>query len=179
MEENHLAEAIDRACRLTGEFTLRSGQATSEYFDKYRFESDPVLLRSVAERMVALVPERTELLGGLELGGVPIVTVLSSLTGIPAVFIRKQAKTYGTCRLAEGTDVEGRQITLVEDVLTTGGAVRDATAALRALGATVDVVLCAIDRSGQDGGPVSDVRLETRAVLTKADLDAAPARSGL
>lgn len=177
VDAESLADAIDRACRLTGEFTLRSGQVASEYFDKYRFESDPVLLRTMAEMMVPVVPEGTELLGGLELGGVPIVTILSSLTGIPAVFIRKQAKPYGTCRLVEGADVEGRQITMVEDVLTTGGAVRDATAALRALGANVDVVLCAIDRSGQDGGPVTDVGLETRAVLTKADLDAAHARA--
>lgn len=179
VDAESLADAIDRACRLTGEFILRSGQVASEYFDKYRFESDPVLLRTMAEMMVPAVPEGTELLGGLELGGVPIVTILSSLTGIPAVFTRKQAKTYGTCRLVEGADVEGRQITLVEDVLTTGGAVRDDTAALRALGANVDVVLCAIDRSGQDGGPVTDVGLETRAVLTKADLDAAHARAGL
>ena len=81
--------------------------------------------------MVDLVPEDTELLGGLELGGIPIVTVLSSLTGTPALFVRKQAKKYGTCKLAEGPDVEGRRVTLVEDVITTGGAVRDATRALR------------------------------------------------
>ena len=100
---------------------------------------------------------------------------LSSLTGIPAVFVRKEAKSHGTCRLAEGADVEGRQVTLVEDVLTTGGAVRDAAAALRALGASVGVVLCAIDRSGQVGGPVTDIGLQTMAVLTKDDLNAARA----
>jgi|APMI01.1.fsa_nt_gi orotate phosphoribosyltransferase len=89
---SQLARAIDATSRLTGEFTLRSGQVATEYFDKYRFESDPVLLRAVAEQMVPLVPEGTELLGGLELGGIPIVTILSSLTGIPAVFVRKEAK---------------------------------------------------------------------------------------
>lgn len=75
--------------------------------------------------------------------------------------------------------MEGRRIALVEDVVTTGGAVRDAAAALRANGAAVHVVLCAIDRSGQDGGPLEDIGLETRAVLTKADLDTAHARAGL
>lgn len=179
VDDADLARAIDRACRLTGQFTLRSGQVSAEYFDKYRFESDPRLLRALAERMVPSVPEETELLGGLELGGVPIVTVLSALTGIPAVFIRKEAKTYGTCRLAEGADVRGRQVTLVEDVLTTGGAVRDAATALRAMGAAVDVVLCAIDRRGQDRGPLTDIDLETRAVLTKADLDAVHSEPGL
>ena len=49
--------------------------------------------------------------------------------------MRKQAKEYGTCKLAEGPDVAGRRVTLVEDVITTGGAVRDATRALREAGA--------------------------------------------
>ena len=124
---DELTQSIDRCCRLTGDFTLRSGQASREYFDKYRFESDPLLLRQVAEAMVPLVPSDTDLLGGLELGGIPIVTVLSSLTEMHALFVRKEAKTYGTCRLAEGADVAGRRITLVEDVLTTGGAVGGGT----------------------------------------------------
>ena len=87
---------------------LRSGVVSNEYFDKYRFEADPVLLRDIAAALVPLVPAGTEALAGLELGGVPIATVLSQLTGIPAYFVRKEAKTYGTCQLAEGGDVDGR-----------------------------------------------------------------------
>ena len=168
-----LAADIDAMCRLSGTFTLRSGQVSSEYFDKYLFESDPLLLARVARQMVALVPDDTALLGGLELGGVPIATVVSSLTGLPALFVRKQAKEYGTCKLAEGPDVAGRRITLVEDVITTGGAVRDATNALRAAGAVVETVVCAIDRSPAGENPLADVGLEVRPVLTKAQLDAA------
>lgn len=171
-----LAADIDAVCRLTGEFTLRSGQVSTEYFDKYLFESQPALLGRVARRMVALLPGDTELLGGLELGGVPIATAVSNLTGIPALFVRKQAKEYGTAKLAEGPAVAGRRITLIEDVITTGGAVRDATVALRGLGATVEVVVCAIDRSPGDVDPLADVGLEVRAVLTKHQLD--EARSG-
>jgi orotate phosphoribosyltransferase len=168
-----LARDVDACCRLTGEFTLRSGQVSHEYFDKYLFESDPALLARVVDRMVGLVPEGTELLGGLELGGIPIVTVLAARTGLPALFVRKKAKDYGTCKLAEGPDVAGRRVTLVEDVITTGGAVRDATRALRDAGATVEVVMCAIDRSPGDENPLADVGLEVRPVLTKAQLDAA------
>lgn len=166
-----LAADIDACCRLTGEFTLRSGQVASEYFDKYLFEADPALLVRVVRQMVDLLPADTELLGGLELGGIPIVTMLSSHTGTPALFVRKQAKDYGTCKLAEGPEVAGRRVTLVEDVITTGGAVRDATRALRERGAIVEVVLCAIDRSPVGEDPLADVGLEVRAVLTKAQLD--------
>jgi orotate phosphoribosyltransferase len=170
-----LARDIDACCRLTGEFTLRSGQVASEYFDKYLFEADPALLARVVAQMTALVPTDTELLGGLELGGVPLATVLSARTGLPALFVRKRAKEYGTCKLAEGPPVTGRRVTLVEDVITTGGAVRDATRALREAGAVVDVVVCAIDRSPAGQNPLADVGLEVRPVLTKATLDVARA----
>ncbi|UAL29250.1 orotate phosphoribosyltransferase [Nocardioides rotundus] len=167
-----LAADIDACSRLTGEFTLRSGQVASEYFDKYLFESDPALLGRVADQMVGLIPDGTELLGGLELGGIPIVTALSARTGLPALFVRKKAKEYGTAKLAEGPDVEDRRVTLIEDVITTGGAVRDATRALRERGAVVDTVVCAIDRSPEGENPLADVQLAVRPVLTKAELDA-------
>jgi orotate phosphoribosyltransferase len=167
-----LARDIDAVCRLTGEFTLRSGQRATEYFDKYLFEADPQLLLRVAREMVGLLPPDTDLLGGLELGGVPIATMVSSLTGRPALYVRKKAKEYGTCKLAEGPDVAGRRVTLIEDVITTGGAVRDATHALRDLGATVETVVCAIDRSPEGQNPLADVALEVRSVLTKTQLDA-------
>lgn len=169
----NLAADIDARCRLTGEFTLRSGQVADTYFDKYLFESDPALLARVADQMVGLLPDDTELLGGLELGGVPIATAVSARTQLPALFVRKQAKEYGTAKLAEGPSVEGRRITLIEDVITTGGAVRDATNALRQLGAIVEVVVCAIDRSPEGENPLADVGLEVRPVLTRAELDAA------
>jgi len=172
MSQSSLAAEIDAACRLTGTFTLRSGQVSHEYFDKYLFETEPALLARVAEAMVELVPRGTELLGGLEMGGIPIVTVVSAKSRIPALFVRKEAKTYGTCKLAEGPDVSGRRVTLIEDVITTGGAVRNAAVALREAGATVETVVCAIDRSPGGDNPLADAGLEIRSVLTKAELDA-------
>lgn len=166
-----LARDIDRACRLVGTFQLRSGQTATEYFDKYLFESDPTLLRRVAGAMQPLIPASTELLGGLELGGVPIATILSSLTGIPALFVRKQPKDYGTRRLAEGADVAGKRITLIEDVITTGGAARDAANALRAAGASITTLICAIDRSDDPGQALSDIGITILPVLTREDLD--------
>lgn len=51
-----LAKTSTPPVTLTGEFTLRSGQVSSEYFDKYLFESEPCLLRRVAEAMATLLP---------------------------------------------------------------------------------------------------------------------------
>lgn len=171
-----LAADIDTVCRIRGDFLLRSGLRTDEYFDKYRFEGDPVLLRRVAQHMAELLPEDTDVLGGLEMGGIPLATMVSSLTGLPTSFVRKEAKQYGTCRLAEGADVAGRTITLIEDVITTGGAVRNAAVALRQLDATVHTVVCAIDRSDAGSSSLAEVGLSTVSLLTKAELDAAARR---
>jgi orotate phosphoribosyltransferase len=170
--DQSLAAAIDAACRLHGTFTLRSGQVSDTYFDKYLFEAQPALLDRVAAAMVDLLPADTELLGGLELGGVPIATMVSARTGLPALFVRKKAKEYGTAKLAEGPDFAGRRVTLIEDVITSGGAVRDAVNALRPMGAIVTTVVCAIDRSPEPGESLRDVDLELRSVLTRAELDA-------
>ena len=172
-EHAQLARDVDIKCRLSGRFTLRSGQTSAEYFDKYQFEADPLLLARVVGAMQPLVPAGTELLGGLELGGIPLATILSQATGIPALFVRKQAKSYGTARLAEGGDPAGRVVVLVEDVVTTGGAVIAAAGALRDLGAVVTTVICAIDRSDPDADGLAAAGIAVRPVFTKDQLDRA------
>jgi orotate phosphoribosyltransferase len=176
MSLESLADRVNAIARLTGTFTLRSGQVATEYFDKYRFEAEPSLLADIADAMVPLLPANTEVLAGLELGGVPIATALSLRTGIPAAFVRKQAKAYGTARLAEGADVSGKNVTVIEDVITTGGQVVLSTADLRALGATVAHVVCVIDRSSDRGAALVTDGLTMISLLTRADLDAAEAR---
>lgn len=162
-----LAADIDAVARLQGNFLLRSGTTSSEYFDKYRFEADPRLLGRVAAAMLPLVPKDAEVLAGLELGGVPIATAMSLADGRPAAFVRKEAKTYGTCQAVEGAGVSGRRVAIIEDVVTTGGAVRDAARLLAEAGAEVVAVVCAIWRGAGEpriegvSGPVfAALRLE-------------------
>ena len=171
-----LADRVNSIARLTGTFTLRSGQVATEYFDKYRFEAQPALLADVADAMVAMLPPDSEVLAGLELGGVPIATAISLRTGLPVVFVRKEAKAYGTAKLAEGADVSGKRVTVIEDVITTGGQVVISTADLRALGAIVEHVLCVIDRSPDQAASLAEVGLAMQSLLTRTDLDAAESR---
>jgi orotate phosphoribosyltransferase len=166
-----LARRVYDSCHLTGQFRLQSGQISPEYFDKYLFEGQPALLREVAEAMVALLPE-CDVLAGMEMGGIPLATVMSQATGLPTVFVRKQAKEYGTAKLAEGGQVDGRRIVLVEDVVTTGGALLASCRQLRALGATVETVVCAIDREQGGRENLAAEGLRLRAALTRADLEA-------
>ncbi len=165
-----LARRIYDSAHLTGEFVLRSGKTSTEYFDKYLFEADPLLLRAVVDALVPLLPPAVDALAGLELGGIPLVTMLSQLTGLPALFVRKQAKAYGTCRLAEGGEVAGRRLVVVEDVVSTGGAIIDAARELRANGADISSVLCVIDRESGGVENLAAEGLELHAAFTMTEL---------
>jgi orotate phosphoribosyltransferase len=167
---SELAQQVRVACRVTGEFVLRSGRTANEYFDKYQFEADPLLLDAMAAQMVALIPEDTQVLAGLEMGGIAVVTALSRHAGLPCAFVRKAAKTYGTGRLAEGAAVTGRRVLVVEDVVTSGGQIALSTRELRAMGAQIDHALCAIDR--QEGGAeaLAEEAIVLHALFTREDL---------
>ena len=171
MDRHQLAAAIAAVSRLTGEFRLRSGQIATEYFDKYQFKARPDLLRAIAERLVPLVPPETRVLAGLELGGVPIATALSLTTGLPAVFVRKAAKTYGTARLAEGVSVAERRVLVIEDVVTSGGQVIESVRALRAQGALIDAALCVIDREAGGAERLAEEAIQLTALFTRSELE--------
>ena len=168
-----LAARVFSCCYLVGEFTLRSGRTASRYFDKYQFESDPELLKEIAEAMAALVPGETDLLAGLEMGGIPVVTALSAATGIPAVFVRKVAKKYGTARLAEGPAVERKRLLIVEDVVTSGGQVRLSASDLSDLGASILGAICVVDREEGGSEALAEDGIAIRCLFTGSELEAA------
>ena len=168
-----LARSVYDVAHITGTFRLRSGVTSNEYFDKYLFEADPVLLQALAAAMAPLVPDGTDTLAGLELGGVPLATMLSQVTGLPTRFVRKKAKEYGTEKLAEGGDIAGRRVCVVEDVVTSGGQVVESCDALRAEGAVITGVLFVIDREA--GGPanLTAAGLPLSPLFTMSELKAA------
>jgi orotate phosphoribosyltransferase len=167
-----LAARVFAASHLTGTFVLRSGRTADHYFDKYRFESDPALLAEIVSALEPLVPAATEGLAGLELGGVPLATMLSAATGLPAYFVRKEPKKYGTEQVCEGGDVAGRRLLIVEDVVTTGGQIVLSAQDLRSAGAQVDHALCVIDREGGGAGVTGAEGITLHALFTMRDLEA-------
>ncbi len=166
---------IDRAY-LTGDFVLRSGRRSNYYLDKYRFETEPVLLdglgRLIAETVAAHAPEAT-LLAGPELGAVPLAAVASVHSSLPFVIVRKAAKDYGTAKRIEGVFEPGQRVCVVEDVVTSGGALLDAVEGLRAAGMDVSAAICVVDR--QEGGAeaIAAAGVRLAALYTIADLGVA------
>ena len=100
--------------------------------------------------MESLLPYAFDRLAGLELGGVPLATGLSLRTGKPCLYVRKEAKAYGTCNLVEGGFQPGDRVVVIEDVITTAGQVCESVGEIRERGLVVEHVVCAIDR--QQGG---------------------------
>jgi len=171
MDKTELGRQIFETSHINGTFQLRSGRTSDTYFDKYLFEGNSALLHAITEHMTALVPSKVDVLAGLELGGIPVVTLLSHITGLPAIFVRKQAKEYGTCKLAEGGEVSGKQVVVIEDVVTSGGQIITSTKQLRALGATVSDIVCVIDRESGATENLKAEGLTLHALFTMSELN--------
>jgi orotate phosphoribosyltransferase len=148
-----LAEAIRDVAYLEGDFVLRSGRRSSYYLDKYRFGTQPELLRELGEALARAVaehePEATRI-AAPELGAVPLAAAASLAGGLPFVIVRKEPKEYGTGNRIEGVFEPGELVCLVEDVVTSGGAAVAAVQALRDADLRVSNAVCVVDR--EEGG---------------------------
>ena len=132
---------------LEGEFTLRSGRKSRYYLDKYLFETQPVLLRELANRFAEFITDRIDRIAGAELGAVALAAATSLASGKPFVIVRNSKKAgYGTGKLIEGRLEKGERVVLVEDIATSGGQAIEAARTLSEAGAEVDRIVAVIDR---------------------------------
>jgi len=153
MNDAEFREALVAAAYLEGDFVLRSGKRSRYYLDKYRFETRPDLLAELGERIAGAVREHdpeADRLAAPVLGGVVLAASASLVSGLPFLMIRDAAKEYGTANRIEGPFQEGESVCLVEDVVTSGGALLEAVEAVREAGLVVRTAVCVVDR--EEGG---------------------------
>ncbi|HUF59381.1 MAG TPA: phosphoribosyltransferase family protein [Actinomycetota bacterium] len=160
-----LVRRMVTASELHGDFVLSSGQRSSVYFDKFRFLTDPDLLRDVAKATASLLPPGVTTLGAPEGAAMLLVAAVSLETGLPVTVVRKRSKEYGTRAQVEGTVEPGARVALIEDVSTTGHQVRRAAEILEAAGAEIVTIVLAIDRGGADHLREAGYTVEAVAVL--------------
>lgn len=149
-ELRELGRDLVAASYLKGDFVLRSGKRSDRYFDKFLFETDPILLRRLGRHLAHLVPVDTQRLAAPELGAVLLGGAVSMETGLPLVLIRKEPKGYGTSKQIEGHLQRAERVTVIEDVVTTGGDSLRSAQVLRAAGADVIHLVVVLDRG--EGG---------------------------
>jgi orotate phosphoribosyltransferase len=145
-----LGRELVRASYLKGDFVLRSGKRSNRYFDKFLFETNPALLKRLGVHLAALVPPRTQQLAAPELGAVLLGGAVSMESGLPLILVRKEPKGYGTSKQLEGRFEPGERVTVIEDVVTTGGDSLRSVQVLRDAGLEVIHLVVVLDRG--EGG---------------------------
>jgi len=163
---------VERAL-LEGDFVLRSGKRSSWYFDKYRFETDPEALRAVGEGLVRAVREfepAAARLAGPALGAVALAASASLTSGLPFIIVRGEPKEYGTANRIEGPFEQGELVCLLEDVVTTGGALAESVSALRNEGLVVRNAVCVVDREEGGSDALARLGVRLRPLFRAADL---------
>jgi orotate phosphoribosyltransferase len=165
VSEAELGSLIVERALLEGDFVLRSGRRSTWYLDKYRFETDPGLLRALGERLAGAVedcePDATRL-AGPALGGVALAASAAMASGLPFIIVRGETKEHGTANRIEGPFEHGELVCLLEDVVTSGGALAEAVSALREEELVVRHAVCVVDR--EEGGSDALARLGVRLV---------------
>ena len=165
-----LASRIVDAAYLEGDFLLRSGRRSRYYLDKYRFTTEPSLLRDIGQALAARLPTGTQRVAGPELGAVPLATAVSLATGLPSVLVRGESKSYGTERRFEGILHPDENVVLIEDVVTTGGQAIESAIALRDSGANVMLVLVVVDREEGAAEAMAEAGFRFEALFTSTTL---------
>ncbi len=177
MTDDELKRALREHAYLEGDFVLRSGRRSSYYLDKYRFETRPDLLGALGERIAKAAAEHEPAatqLAGPELGAVALAASASLASGLPFVIVRKTAKGYGTTNRLEGVYEEGECVCLVEDVVTSGGALLEAVEALREAGLTVRTAVCVVDREEGGADALARHAVRLRPIFRASELMATP-----
>jgi orotate phosphoribosyltransferase len=171
--DDELKRALREHAYLEGDFVLRSGKRSRYYLDKYRFETRPDLLAALGERIAAAVREHapdTLRLAGPELGAVALAAAGSLASGLPFLIVRKAAKEYGTAKRVEGVYDDGDRVCVVEDVVTSGGALLESVEALRKAGLVVESAVCVVDREQGGGDALARSSVALRPLFTAAEL---------
>ena len=169
-ELEKLARDMVAVAWLEGDFVLRSGRRSRYYFDKYLFETQPSILRRVGRELARLVPGGTQRLAAPELGAVLLGGAVSMELDLPLVLVRKEAKEHGTGRSLEGVLEPGDRVTVIEDVLTTGGAALDAVEKVRAAGGEVLAVVGVLDREEGAGQAFQRLGVPLHPLFRRSDL---------
>ena len=170
LKESLLTLLVKKAYRF-GDFSLASGKKSSHYVNcKPVTLSGPGLL-TISSLLLRQINARDSGVAGLTLGADPLVSgvvMLAAQSGIDlsGLIVRKEAKGHGTGTWLEGPlPPKGSIITVLEDVVTTGGSSLKAVERLRTQGYVVNQVLAIVDREEGGGDAMSKADLNLNSLF--------------
>jgi len=160
-----------------GEFTLSSGKTSEHYVNCKPVTLSGRGLTLASLSMLMHVESDSVAVAGLTLGADPLVAGVAVVAALDsrmlnALIIRKEAKGHGTQAWIEGPlPAKGTKITVLEDVVTTGGSALTAVEKLRDVGYEVKRIVALVDR--QEGGAeaIKESGLELISLFTLEDFD--------
>ncbi len=121
-------------------YTWASGIRSPIYCDNRVTMSFPAVRKLIAQGLADLIKEKypdAEVIAGTATAGIPHAAWIADILGLPMVYIRSKAKDHGTGRKIEGKISEGQKMVVVEDLISTGGSVIEASKAAELEGANV------------------------------------------
>ena len=174
--KEELLELLKNYAYKKGEFKLSSGKTSEHYVN-----CKPVTLsgRGLTLSSLLLLKEvETSYVGGLTLGADPLVSGVALVSALDSrlvngLIVRKEAKGHGTQDYIEGLlPPEVTKITVLEDVITTGGSAIKAATRLRDAGYVVERVVAIVDRQENKEADefMESVNLELRSLFTLDDI---------
>lgn len=148
MTANLSSELEARGAVLRGHFQLASGRHADTYIEKFRILQWPDLTSALCADIAAAFEGEANLVAGPTTGGVILAFETARQMGLRSIIAERSDDGAGR-EFKRGFEVgPGDTVLVVDDILTTGGSIRDVLAALEAAGATVAGVAVMVDRSG-------------------------------
>jgi orotate phosphoribosyltransferase len=146
-----LRELEARGAILSGHFRLSSGRHSNAFVQKFRILEDPVLVEQVAVALAGQArPLAATIVVSAAVGGIVLGYETARRLGTLAIFVEKEG---GVPMLRRGFALgPGDRAFVVEDVVTTGGSVREVLDVVRASGAAVAGVGAIVRRAPVDFG---------------------------
>jgi orotate phosphoribosyltransferase len=175
---------LDRAIKF-GSFKLASGQESDYYCDGKLVSFDGEGLSLIADAILHEIRDLpVDAIGGMDMGGTPIVAGVALRsrdlgTPIPAFVVRKSAKSHGTMKDIEGPLPDhGCRVAVVDDVVTSGGSIKDAIEKIRKAGHEVVLAISVLDRASGGAEAMAKLGVPYQPLATIAEIRQANERLG-
>ena len=164
-------EFIENKIIKHGEYTLKSNQKSNIYIDLKKIVSYPQLNLKICNKIRDIINPELNVICGTPYGAVPFASYISIKDEIPMIFLRKEAKNYGTKKLLEGNFREGDTVILIEDVVTSGQSVIDTATKLEEQGLIVKQIITVFSRSNNKNLTYKNIPIEYLFHIDDIDMD--------